>query len=453
MRRQAGVAVRLVSVLGLLCALAPAAAHATEPPIAIERPLAESATNDPMPLFVGTIQTQPGEEPLSPVVVSIHEGSSLQGPEVAQAKTPPFPGTSWFVRSPTALPDGTYTAQASEQGLTEASAPVAFRVDRTPPAVAIGAPAAGATVPAGPLAVSGSAGIAPGDGATVTVDIYAGAGADGQPLEGLELQRVGAAWSGALAGLGAGSYTLQAVQSDSAGNVGYSPPVPVRIAPAAPTPLPSPPKASFRWFPASPHVGEQVTLVSSSTDASSPLASFAWSFGEKSPFHGGGPTLETSFATAGPHVVRLQVTAADGQSGTATSTIMVHHLAAALMQPFPIVRIAGRETRSGVRLSLLTVTAPVSSHITVRSSGAGSRASSVSRLATAGGRSSGGGTALVSFPAFERALPAGAVLEVRVTKAGEIGKLTRLQPRRGKLPRRSDSCLSTTGQPIVCPAS
>lgn len=190
-------------------------------------------------------------------------------------------------------------------------------------------------------------------------------------------------------------------------------------------------------------------LVSTWTATESPVTSFAWALGASSPFLPGRPTLSTSFPTAGPHVVRLAVTDAAGRSATASETITVRHQAAALMQPFPVVRIAGRETRSGVRLSLLTVTAPVSSRITVRIRGNGVRASSESRVAAV--RKPGASTVVVSFPRFARALPAGAVLEVRVTKPGEIGKLTRFIPHRRKLPTRQDTCLSVGGAPMRCP--
>ncbi len=131
----------------------------------------------------------------------------------------------------------------------------------------------------------------------------------------------------------------------------------------------------------------------------------------------------------------------------------MRHQALTLMQPFPIVRIAGKETRNGVKLTLVTVSAPVSALVTVRIRGTGVRSTSQSRLAAAGKRPAPNGTALLSFPRFARTLKAGIVLEIRVTKAGEIGKLTRFIPRRNKLPTRIDSCLTTTGKPMSCPAS
>jgi PKD repeat protein len=281
------------------------------------------------------------------------------------------------------------------------------------------------------------------------VQVFAGTETVGAPVQAIEVQASNGVWAGTLAGLAPGPYVLRAQQTDAAGNLGASAAVPITLTapPASP-----PPSASFTWFPEVPRVGETVTLVSSSTDVSSPLTAFAWALTGTEPFHAGLPTTTTTFATAGPHVVRLQVADAAGRTATAAKTINVRHQALSLMQPFPIVRIAGRETTNGVKLTLVTVSAPVSALVTVRIRGTGVRSSSQSRLAAAGKRPSPNGTALLSFPRFARSLKAGTVLEIRVTKAGEIGKLTRFVPRRGKLPTRTDLCLSSAGKPMSCPA-
>ena len=60
----------------------------------------------------------------------------------------------------------------------------------------------------------------------------------------------------------------------------------------------------------------------------------------------------------------------------------------------------------------------------------------------------------VEFPRFERSLRAGVTLEIRVFKAGMIGKYTRFVVRRGKLPLRDDACLALAGvKPMACPSS
>jgi hypothetical protein len=89
------------------------------------------------------------------------------------------------------------------------------------------------------------------------------------------------------------------------------------------TPPPVPPAASFTWFPLVPQVGEPVFLVSNSTDATSPITELAWALIDGGSFQPGGPQLTTTFATLGPHVVRLRVTNSLGLSSVATEAINV----------------------------------------------------------------------------------------------------------------------------------
>ena len=72
---------------------------------------------------------------------------------------------------------------------------------------------------------SGSAGNAPGDASTVTVNVFAGAAAAGTPVQTLTTTRSGAAWQVAAATLPDGQYTARAEQADTAGNTGLSAPV------------------------------------------------------------------------------------------------------------------------------------------------------------------------------------------------------------------------------------
>jgi hypothetical protein len=125
------------------------------------------------------------------------------------------------------------------------------------------------------------------------------------------------------------------------------------------------------------------------------------------------------------------------------------------MQPFPVVRIAGTGTRSGIKLTQLSVLASPGTQITVQCKG---RRCPVklqtvkvqSRVAKAGKRLS----PFTEFRRFERSLAAGLVLEIRVSKAGVIGKYTRFAVRRGKLPLRFDACLAGVEvKPVGCPSS
>jgi PKD repeat protein len=224
----------------------------------------------------------------------------------------------------------------------------------------------------------------------------------------------------------------------------------------SPTPIitippPAPPVASFTWFPSVPQTGETVSLISSSTDATSPITATAWDLTSGGPFQSAGAVLTTSFSSPGAHAVQLRVTNAEGLSSVATETIHVVSPTLLLMQPFPVVRIAGTETASGVKLKLLEVQQmPAGARITLRCKGRGCPIKSATRVAVAGER----GVAPVEFRRLERSLPFGLTLEILVSKPSEIGKYTRFTIRRGKLPRRVDMCLEPASlKPLVCPSS
>ena len=210
------------------------------------------------------------------------------------------------------------------------------------------------------------------------------------------------------------------------------------------------PAASFLWFPPAPHVGEAVSLASTSTDASSPITSQAWDLLGSGPFDQSGPVVETTFSTPGQHLVRLLVNSADGSWNIAAEEIPVTDPPAGEMLPFPIVRIAGTVVRSGVKLRLLTVEAPPGVLITLECRGRGCPVRLQSRITA----STSVATTTVAFRRFERFLPAGVSLEIRVSKAGQIGKDTRVLIRHGKPPRRVDSCLSPVGNAVIsCPST
>jgi hypothetical protein len=176
--------------------------------------------------------------------------------------------------------------------------------------------------------------------------------------------------------------------------------------------------------------------------------------GSGGPFTLGKQVLSTSFATPGDHVVRLRVTSADGLSSVATETIHVSVPPLALMAPFPIVRIAGSVTSSGVSLSLLTVQAPVGAHVRVTCHGGGCPSAPESRVAASRGKKARATTVTIAFRRFQRSLAAGAILEIRIFKQGLIGKYTRFVIRRGRLPVRVDTCLGQAGiKPMPCPSS
>ncbi len=404
------------------------------------------------PAFSGSAQAS---EAQPSVTLKVWKGTSASGTLVDSVSAPESGGL-WSLAAIAALPEGTYTAQAEQADLTSdppgVSAASTFTVDMTAPHPTLSA----APESTGLETVSGTAGIDPGDRKQVTAELFQGPVAEpGQAYETITVNAASdATWAATFAGLGSGEYTVLARQSDEAGNVGESPPQSFSVAtpsPAAP-PAASPPVASFTWVPANPAVGERVSLASNSSGGSSPLSGFGWDVGSGQ-FAPGGPLLTTSFTTPGPHVVRLQVTDASGLSSIATHTIGVAAQALKLMQPFPIVRIAGSENSSGARIKLLSVQAPPATKVGVVCKGPGCKTKAESRIASASSRSrSKAGAIVLSFPRFQRALRAGAVLQIRVSKAGEIGKFTSFTIRRNKLPTRIDACLRPpSSNPSPCP--
>jgi hypothetical protein len=114
---------------------------------------------------------------------------------------------------------------------------------------------------------------------------------------------------------------------------------------------------------------------------------------------------------------------------------------ATLLRPFPIVRIRGYFKNGGVRVTLLSVNAPRSSHVAARCVGKGCPVRSVS-VASAPAR----------LRAFERFLSAGTVLQIRVTSAGRIGKYVSFRIRAHSAPLRNDLCLMPgKTKPAACP--
>jgi hypothetical protein len=114
-----------------------------------------------------------------------------------------------------------------------------------------------------------------------------------------------------------------------------------------------------------------------------------------------------------------------------------------MMRPVPIVRIRGRLTGDGARITLLTVKAPRGARITVRCRG---RSCPTRRWAQA--------TTLTRLTRFHGTLRAGTRLVITVTKRGRIGKHTTIVIRRGAPPKRADRCLYPGSRKAVrCPAT
>ena len=101
-----------------------------------------------------------------------------------------------------------------------------------------------------------------------------------------------------------------------------------------------------------------------------------------------------------------------------------------LLDPFPLVRIKGRLTLTGARVTLLAVRAPRGGRIAVACRG---RDCPLRRFSEASG--------VRRLRRFERSLRAGTRLQITVTKPGYVGKVTVIVIRRHAAPWRSDRCL------------
>ena len=116
-----------------------------------------------------------------------------------------------------------------------------------------------------------------------------------------------------------------------------------------------------------------------------------------------------------------------------------------LLSPFPIVRLRGRTTRRGVRVTLLTIRAPARSRVSVYCTGKSCPRRLVSVTA---------GRQLVRVRKFERRLRGGTELKIYVTRTGYIGKYTRFRLKSNHVPQRMDRCATTAGtRPRNCPTS
>jgi hypothetical protein len=113
--------------------------------------------------------------------------------------------------------------------------------------------------------------------------------------------------------------------------------------------------------------------------------------------------------------------------------------------------MAGSYNSVGVKISLLTVQAPVGATVTVKCRGIGCPTKSETVVVASRAKSKPGAV-LITLRRFERPLHAGAILVIEVSDHGEIGKFTRFVIHHGKLPSRQDLCLNPVGVPIQCPS-
>jgi hypothetical protein len=226
------------------------------------------------------------------------------------------------------------------------------------------------------------------------------------------------------------------------------------------SPPPRPPTASFTISPTAPVVNQPVLFTSTSSDPDGTLKEQVWDLnGDGSYDNGSGPTALRTFTDAGEHVIGIRVTDNAGLVSFYSRTLTVlsapgapvttEKSAPRLLNPFPVVRIAGRITKRGTRVRLLRVDAPAGTKISVRCAGRSCPFKKQVRSVPTSARSRAAIT--VRVRRLERLLLPGVQVRVYVTKQGAVGKYTRLRFRAGKPPKRTDRCLMPgSWEPAEC---
>jgi Big-like domain-containing protein len=216
-----------------------------------------SPSNNRAPSFSGTASTE------NPIVVHVFEGAQASGTEVATASGSGSPGAwSSGAASPELAPGvHTYTAaatQLSASGILESNS-VTFTVDTLPPTVTLDQPAS----PSG-VATPSFSGTA-SDTTPVTVDVYRGPSAGGNPIAALKVQGTGGSWASGHVSprLADGKYTALATQTSSVGNAaGVSNSVTFEVDTRSPTvTLKAPPSPSNDTTPSFSGTASEATQV------------------------------------------------------------------------------------------------------------------------------------------------------------------------------------------------
>jgi hypothetical protein len=227
----------------------------------------------------------------------------------------------------------------------------------------------------------------------------------------------------------------------------------IRIVIGNRTPVPS-----MVALPTAPAAGQQVTFLSNSYDPDGFIASYAWDLDDDGAFDDGTGSSVSAVFGAGRHTVGLRVVDDSGDSAATTGLLDVgvvggslSSFSGPLLSPFPIVRVSGIVRRRGIKIRVLSVSAPVGSTVHVRCGGRGCPFKKTS--ADVKGSATSPQAPLVQIKRFRgRLLRIGATIRVFVTKAGAIGKYTRFRIRKGKPPARVDRCVtSVKNEPFACP--
>jgi hypothetical protein len=214
------------------------------------------------------------------------------------------------------------------------------------------------------------------------------------------------------------------------------------------------------------------TMASFRFAADEPVAGFECSLGD-APFQACTSPASYRVEASGSYVLRVRATDLAGNRGSAAVSAWTVIRAsspggdaridaappppgatgaqarAVPLSPFPLVRLAGLVYRTSVKVTVLSVRAPVGARVAIVCRGSSCPLRRSARLVAAKGRRT---VQTVTFARLRNArLRAGTVLEVRVTRAGRIGKFVRFTFVRGRAPERSDRCLAPgSSAPTAC---
>jgi PKD repeat protein len=202
------------------------------------------------------------------------------------------------------------------------------------------------------------------------------------------------------------------------------------------------PVPSFSVAPGAPLTGASVSFDSgASSDADGTIVARAWDLDNDGAFDdGSSPTASFAFATAGAHTVRLQVVDDNGAAAIATVDVEVAQAPPAIAGAAPKPAVAplqplaatlryafNRTAGSATFTSLVVRHLPVGAAVKATCKGGGC----AKRAFTAVAKSDS-----VSLkPLTGRRLKAGAVITVKITKAGTTGRTITLTVRKGKDPK------------------
>src|SRR4051794_8969039 len=424
--------------------------------VAVTSPTSGQRTNVSTPTVAGTA------DGVGDVTVNLDPGAGT--PDTAKAFTASRSGGSWSGPSP-ALADGTWTVQGV-QGTTSSS-PVTFVVDTAPPAVSVTGPPDGAVTRDATPIVSGGAGDATGDAATVTVEVLSGA----TVVRTISVARTGAGWStGISPALPDGTYTVRAKQADDAGNSATSTSRTLTVDTAAPNVAITSPADGFSSTETAP------TFSGTASDAGDVVVEIfrdGHVVQRLFPHNGAGAwSVRVAPLPPGTYVVQASQSDAAGNTGFSpprsfavtsppapttttsatkpTTTVLPPappKAVRSLLSPFPVVRIIGRLVRNGARLSLVTVRSPAGATVDFRCKGRSCPfKKKVIRVSAKRGK-----TVTINGLAGHT-LRSGVVIEVRVMRDGHFGKYTRFRIRKGKSPLRLDTCVRDDDpDPVRCP--